>query len=191
MADNDSRTAGVLQPIEAQNTSEVETRLRFFVAQITGLDKKLVRTRWLKKPGTQPTVDTDWCAVGILGIRTNGTPNIKGKKGNLDDPESGDVVSIAHQTLDCMATFYGPNASYYADVLRSGMTLAQNNAWLQSQGLTVHGLDEIRRAPDFIFNQWIDRYDLSFRVGRKVSYKYGVRTIVDADFEISTEKGKL
>ena len=192
MADIDSRTSGVLRPLSKNNTGEVETRLRSFVSQITGIDLKLVRKRWLPKPGTQPAIGIDWCAVGVTGVRTLGTPFIKGKRGDIDDPESGDVKSEAHQTLTVEVTFYGANAAENADLLRSGLLLSQNNAWLESQGLTIQGVDdEIRHLPDFQLQQWIDRYDVTFRVGRKVSRTYGVRTIASTDAEIITEKGKL
>lgn len=192
MADIDSRTSGVLRPLAKENTSEVETRLRFFVSQITGIDLKLVRKRWLPKPGTQPEIGKDWCAVGVTSVRTWGVPVINGKRGDIADPESGDVKSEAHQTLTVEVTFYGANAAENADLLRSGLLLSQNNAWLESQGLTIQGVDdEIRHLPDFQLQQWIDRYDVTFRVGRKVSRTYGVRTIASTDAEIITEKGKL
>lgn len=192
MADTDSRTSGVLTPIAKENTGEVETRLRSFVSQITGINLNLVRKRWLPKPGTQPEIGKDWCAVGVTSVRTWGVPAIKGKRGDIADPVSGDVKSEAHQTLTVDATFYGPNASENADLLRSGLLLSQNNSWFESQGLTIQGVDdEIRHLPDFQLQQWIDRYDVTFRVGRKVSRTYGVRTIASADAEIITEKGKL
>lgn len=192
MADIDSRTSGVLRPLAKENTGEVETRLRFFVSQITGIDQKLVRKRWLPKPGTQPEIGKDWCAVGVTSVRTWGVPVIKGKRGDIADTESGDVKSEAHQTLTVEVTFYGANAAENADLLRSGLLLSQNNAWLESQGLTIQGVDdEIRHLPDFQLQQWIDRYDVTFRVGRKVSRTYGVRTIASTDAEIITEKGKL
>lgn len=192
MADIDSRTSGVLRPLAKENTGEVETRLRFFVSQITGIDLKLVRKRWLPKPGTQPEIDKDWCAVGVTSVRTWGVPVINGKRGDIADLESGDVKSEAHQTLTVEATFYGANAAENADLLRSGLLLSQNNAWLESQGLTIQGVDdEIRHLPDFQLQQWIDRYDVTFRVGRKVSRTYGVRTIASTDAKIITEKGKL
>ena len=192
MADIDSRKSGVLTPISKENTGEVETRLRSFVSQITGIDLKLVRKRWTPKPGTQPEIGKDWCAVGVTSVRTWGVPVIKGKRGDIADPESGDVKSEAHQTLTVEATFYGANAAENADLLRTGLLLSQNNAWLESQGLTIQGVDdEIRHLPDFQLQQWIDRYDVTFRVGRKVSRTYGVRTIASTDAEIITEKGKL
>ena len=73
-----------------------------------------------------------------------------------------------------------------------GLQIPQNNAYLQSQGLTIQSVvDEVQHLPDFQLEQWVDRYDVSFNVGRKVSRKYGVRTIASADVEIITERGKL
>ena len=192
MADIDSRSSGVLQPLAKENTGEVETRLRSFVSQVTGIALNLVRKRWMQKPGTQPSIGVDWCAVGVTSVQTHGVPVIKGRKGNVADPVSGDVTSEAHQSLTCVATFYGPNAAENADLFRSGILLGQNNDWFQSQNLTIQGVDDnIQHLPDFQLQQWIDRYDVTFRVGRKVSRTYGVRTIASADVEIITEKGKF
>ena len=192
MAVIDSRSAGVLKPIETANTGEVETRLRLFVSAITGIDKTLVRKRWNQKPAPQPSFDTDWCAVGVVRVRTLGNPDFKGNKGNIQKPDSGDVVSQRHQTLYCVATFYGQNAQEKSDLLRDGLGIPQNNAWLQAQGLVVQGVaDEATHIPEFVNQQWLDRYDLSFQIGRKLTRTFGVRTIANADFEIITEKGKL
>lgn len=192
MAVIDSRSSGVLRPLSGTNTGEVETRLRLFVSAVTGIDQKLVRKRWLPRPGTQPKLNEDWCAVGVNNLKTWGTPNFRGRKGDIEDPLSGDIESEAHQTLYCLASFYGPNAAENADIFRSGLLLPQNNAYFQSQGLTIQSVnDEIRHLPDFLLQQWVDRYDVSFSVGRKVSRTYGVRTIASADVEIITKRGKL
>lgn len=192
MAVIDSRTAGVLRPLSGTNTDEVETRLRLFVSDVTGIDQKLVRKRWMAKPGTQPGLSSDWCAVGVNSVKTHGLPSFRGHKGNIYDPVSGDIESESHQTLSCLASFYGPNASEYADMFRDGLQLPQNNSALQSMGLTVQGVaDEVRHSPDFLLQQWVDRYDVAFNIGRKITRTYGVRTIASADVEIITERGKL
>lgn len=192
MAVIDSRSAGVLTPLETANTGEVETRLRLFVSAITGLDKTVVRERWYQKPATQPPFGSDWCAVGVVRVRSWGNPDFQGSKGDIEQPESGDVVSQRHQTFYCVATFYGPNAQENADLLRDGLGIPQNNSWFETQGLTVQNVDdEATHVPEFINQQWLDRYDLSFQIGRKLTRTFGVRTIANADFEIITEIGKL
>ena len=188
----DSRTCGVLRPIESENTQDITDRLRDFVSQLTGIPIEMVRKRWLVKPGRRPSIDLNWCAVGVQSVKTWGTPYQKGRKGNVDDPNSGDITKEGHQTLVCVASFYGPDAQAISDTFREGAYLGQNNSYLQSKGLTIQGVDEeVRHLPDFAFEQWIDRFDVTFRVGRKVSRTYGVRTIASADFEIITEKGNI
>lgn len=192
MAVIDSRSSGVLRPLSGTNTGEVETRLRLFVSEVTGINKELVRKRWLSMPGTQPSLSVNWCAIGVNSIKTHGSPYFKGRKGDISDPLTGDIESESHQTLNCLASFYGPNAAENADLFRMGLQIPQNNAYLQSQGLTIQSVvDEVQHLPDFQLEQWVDRYDVSFNVGRKVSRKYGVRTIASADVEIITERGKL
>jgi hypothetical protein len=71
--------------------------------------------------------------------------------------------------------------------------MVQNNNQLKRYGLTVQSVDdEVLHLPDLQDEQWVDRYDLTFRIGRSVSREYGIRTIVDADdIEFFIEKGKI
>ena len=186
----DSTHAGVLSPVESDYVNPDDV-LRIYLSALTGIDKTLVRKRWLQKPGTQPKVDTDWAAVGVDRITTQGTPYHSAvKPKNASDPDV--IRRTSWQTLRCVATFYGPNAAELADRFREGIQLQQNDSQLRKFGLTIQGVnDEILHLPDFLFEQWIDRYDVVFRLGRSENRTYGVRTIIGADIEIFTEKGEL
>lgn len=193
MAVIDSRTANVLAPISAENTSSPEDVIRIWLSLLTGLPKNQVRKRWLRKPGTRPGLDTDWCSVGVLSIKTLGTPYQAGHKGEIDDPISGDVTRESHQQLSCVASFYGPNAQEIADTFREGAQLFQNASALKRQGLVIQSVgEEVRHLADLLFEQWVDRYDVTFVLGRKVTRKYGVRDLASVGrIDIFTDKGKL
>lgn len=187
---NASTDPGVLKETQStyQNPDDV---LRVYLAAITGLDKRLVRKRWLPKPGTQPKIGVNWAAVGVERIETQGFPYQKGNKA-LDDLPNDDIERTSWQTLHCLATFYGPEAAELADTFREGIQLTQNDAQLRKYGLTIQSVaNEATHLPDLLFEQWIDRYDVSFKLGRSVTRNYGVRTITAGQVEIFSEKGKV
>lgn len=191
MQATDSRQAGVLRPLATEGAIPPEDSLRRWMADLVGLPLELVRKRWLAKPGTRPPVDADWCAVGVERIVTQGTPYQRDRKGSLDDPESSDVVQESHQTLHCLATFYGPHAAELSDIFRDAAQIGQNNDALRRAGMVVQGIDESVHLPDLAFEQWIDRYDVGFRIGRKISRRFGIRNIASiGSVELITEKGK-
>jgi hypothetical protein len=164
-----------------------EDVIRLYLSALTGIDKNLVRKRWLNKVGKQPDLGTDWIAVGVEGVTTWGTPY-------SDNQKIPDIQNrISQQTLKFRASFYGLNSAELSDKAREGLCMVQNNNQLKRYGLTVQSVDdEVLHLPDLQDEQWLDRYDLTFRVGRSVSREYGIRTIVDADdIEFFIEKGKI
>lgn len=182
---NDSTRPGVLTASASTYTAP-EDVLRLYLSSIVGIDKTLVRKRWQSKPGTQPPVGTDWAAVGVDRIETQGFPYQSGTK-------NPDVITrTSWQRMHCIASFYGPNAAENADAFREGAQLGQNVDTLSAFGLKVQGVDDyIPHVPDFAFAQWVDRYDVFFIVACKVTRTYGVRTLASADdIEITTKKGK-
>lgn len=192
MAVIDSRQAGVLKQLDKEGGGAPENVIRKWMADITGLPLHRVVRRWLPRPGTRPGIDEDWIAVGVERVQTHGTPYQRGRKGQPEDAESGDVVREVHQTLHCIASFYGPNAAQIVDDFRDAAQLFQTNAALQAQGLTLQGIaEDALQLPDLLGEQWVPRFDITFKLGRKVSRTYGVRDLVKVGpIEIITEKGK-
>lgn len=192
MAVIDSRQAGVLKQLGKEGGGAPENVIRKWMADITGLPLHRVVRRWLPRPGTRPGIDEDWIAVGVERVQTHGTPYQRGRKGQPEDAASGDVVREVHQTLHCIASFYGPNAAQIVDDFRDAAQLFQTNAALQSQGLTLQGIaEDALQLPDLLGEQWVPRFDITFKLGRKVSRTYGVRDLVKVGpIEIITEKGK-
>ena len=189
MAVIDSRYSGVLRPLESSGTDDPTDTIRQWVAALSGLALDHVRRRWVPKPGTRPGIGENWVAVGIEEIETHGSPEQFARKGEIERPESGDVVRVSHQTLACAASFYGPDAAGIADTFREAAQLDQNVRWLASKGLKVQSVDgEATHVPDFLNEQWVDRYDVRFRIGRAVRRVFGVRDIAAVgDISIKTD----
>ena len=192
MAVIDSRQAGVLKRLAKEGGDAPENLIRKWTADITGLPLTRVVRRWLPRPGTRPGIDEDWIAVGVERVQTHGTPYQRGRKGQPEDAESGDVVREVHQTLHCIASFYGPNAAQIVDDFRDAAQLFQTNDSLKAQGLTLQGIaEDAVQLPDLLGEQWVPRFDITFKLGRKVTRTYGVRDLVKVGpIEIITEKGK-
>lgn len=192
MAVIDSRQAGVLKQLGKEGGNAPENVIRKWMADITGLPLNRVVRRWLPRPGTRPGIDEDWIAVGVERVQTHGTPYQRGRKGQPEDAESGDVVREVHQTLHCIASFYGPNAAQIVDDFRDAAQLFQTNDSLKAQGLTLQGIaEDALQLPDLLGEQWVPRFDITFKLGRRVSRTYGVRDLVKVGpIEIYTEKGK-
>lgn len=192
MAVIDSRSPGILQPLERADAAAPLDAVRFFVARITGLDIRMVRQAFLRRPGTQPGLDDSWAAVQMDSVRTLGTPQHSGRKGLIQQPETGDVFAVSHQVLSFAVSFYGPDAAVLADDFREGAQIGQNLSELKKDGLYLSGIDEtVQRAPDFMLEQWIDRYIVNIRLSRKVVRRFGIRTLASAGpVELITEKGK-
>lgn len=181
----DSTQEGVLKASTAIRSDAVDV-LRLYLAAITGIEKTLVRKRWAVKPGIQPPVDADWASIGILEVRTDGFPY-------QQELKTPDVVrATSWQTLHCMASFYGPHAETLSDDFREGCQLPQNQRALKPFGLVIRSCeDSVTHVPDFSFEQWIDRFDVRFTVGRSVTRDYGVRSLVKVgEIELITERGK-
>ena len=191
MAVIDSRQAGVLKKLSQEGGEAPENVVRKWMADITGLPLHRVVRRWLPRPGTRPGIDEDWVAVGVERVQTHGTPYQRGRKGQPEDADSGDVVREVQQTLHCIASFYGPNAAQIVDDFRDAAQLFQTNDALKAQGLTLQGIaEDALQLPDFLGEQWVPRFDITFKLGRKVSRTYGVRDLVKVGpIEIHTEKG--
>lgn len=193
MAAIDSRQAGVLQPTETTGADAPELALRTWLSSLTGIPIDKVRRRWVRKPGTMPAIGEDWAALGVTTVKSHGTPYQRATKGVIDVAESGTVTRESHQTLTVMVSFYGEHAAYLSDLFRESSQLGQNASALAKDGLTLQGVvSEVTHVPDLLNEQWVDRYDVVFDVGRKVARTYGVRDLASVGrIELKTEKGVL
>ncbi|EHN87173.1 hypothetical protein ESQG_01080 [Escherichia coli H494] len=85
-----------------------------------------------------------------------------------------------HETIECMASFYGPAGMVYASRFRDGISVPQNNAALNALGLSLGDYTGLTPFPEFINQQWVRRYDMTVRLRRKVVREYGIKSLVEA-----------
>ena len=183
---NTSRVNDYLTPVGTSSPydADLEDILQRWTTKITGLDPKLVRPRWQEKPPRQPPASVTWCAIGPLNIYTIGTPQITHSGDDITDPDNGTDTLSDQERIDVMASFYGPLSQQYANRLKKGCRLPQNNDQLKPYGMVLSHVDEIRPAPTLRNDQWLKRFDLRIFVNRKTSETYQVRNLASASFEI-------
>jgi hypothetical protein len=185
MAGNDSSTGGYLSPAVASPPLEDDTLTAIFqqmIVGITALPGNMVRPRWQPNPPKQPEPTVNWCALGV-SVQTpdDGPAIVHSGVGNGSD------TYIRHEQIDVLASFYGPNAMQYAQLLADGLAIPQNLEQLKAQDMNSVDTGEIRAAPDLINEQWVRRYDLELTFRRKITRSYAVLNVLTAQGTVQTQ----
>lgn len=186
---NTSATGGPLLPLVPTPPLQgdaLDDALTAVVAGVTGLDGFFIRPRWQPDPPDQPSVSTDWCAIGI----TNITPDGNAYVGHFSGPSVDDLTAFdqmqRHETLEITASFYGPNGGSYAGMLRDGLAIAQNREPLTAQGMAYVDTQGFVALPELVNQQFIRRQDVTLRFRRIVVRSYPVLNIRAADVAVLT-----
>lgn len=176
---NDSSTGGYLQPLATSPPLEdaaLDAVFQQLVAGLTGLPGSMVRPRWQPVVPKQPEPTQNWCAIGVTEDDPDDYPAvIHQSTGNGHDN------FYQHETLNVLASFYGPNSMSFAKLARNGLYIAQNREALMAAGFDVLEAKRITAAPELVNQQWIRRYDLTIRIRRQVVRAYPVLNILSAD----------
>lgn len=171
----DSSTGGYVIPDfpPPAEDKDLEIDIQNAVVGITGMPADMVRPRWQPNPPRQPTVDTNWCAFGIMRIQADTFTAL------VHNP-AGDGTSVQqrHETLEVLGSFYGPNAHHYAALLRDGLMIVQNLEALYAVGIMLYDVGQIVTASDLISTQWVRRYDLTIRLRRQTDRTYPIRNVL-------------
>jgi hypothetical protein len=181
---NTSATGGFLAPTSTQPAEDtaLEDQLQSVVVGITGLDDDLVRPRWTPTPRSQPPATTNWCAIGVVRTQADTySAVIHHSDGNGYDEEQN------HETIEVLASFYGPSGQGYAAILRDGLRIPQNRETLYANNLALYDATDITAAPALVNDQWIRRYDLTIRFRRQVTRTYDVLNLLSAAGTIHAE----
>ena len=186
-APNTSATGGFLQPTSppALEDDALAIALQATVAGITGIDGTLVRPRWQATPPQQPEAQVDWCGIGVLNEEPEGNMVMQ------HDP-SGDGFSVSYQNviLEVMASFYGPNAGGYANILREGLLVTQNRDAMKALNLNLVGEPGgTKKAPVMVNNRWLNRTDISFRIRHLITRTWAIENIIAAGGTIYQQQG--
>lgn len=176
MSDALSYISPLDEPLDDEDLGDVFQEL---VVGLTGLDPCLVRPRWQPQPPTQPPVEVNWCAVGVIQITPTDYPQIT----QNEDYETSRVHRL--EMISILASFYGPRAGSYAAVLRDGLYIDRNLATLaQKSGIKLRSADEVTHAPELINSQYVGRADLPLTFMRFAERDYQQAILVGADVQV-------
>lgn len=176
---SDSTQAGYLteQGADAVYGGDLDRLLSRWFRGVSGYDAKMVKPRWQQTQAALPPVTADWCAFGVTGVRGDFSVAME-----TVDSESDNL--FRHESIDCLASFYGPNGMSMASVFRDGSSVVQNNETLKDAGMTLYNVGDIINFPELINNQWVRRYDVSITVRRKVTRNFAIRSIKSAETKL-------
>lgn len=172
---NDSTTPGYLTPTGAAPLYDeaLERELSRWVRAVTGLPAGMVRPRWMPEQAAQPAAAVNWCGFGITGFDPDAGPAF------VQGDENSELWR--HETVECMASFYGPDSQAFAGLFRDGISIPQNNTTLTSgTDLSLTDCSGLTPFPELINNQWVRRYDVTVRLRRKVIRTYGIKSLAEA-----------
>lgn len=132
MSNNSSTEPGWLTPVSGDPDYDeaLDRLLSQWVRNVSGLPTGMVRPRWQKDQPPLLPVETNWCAFGVTGLPIDNSPAF------TNQTEEGAQL-WRHETFECMASFYGPAGMTFASRFRDGISVAQNNAELNSLGLSM------------------------------------------------------
>lgn len=173
---NDSSTGGYLTPTSSAPAYDLllDRILQPAVIAIVGFtDATLVRPRWQTKPPPQPEPGTDWCAIGVHSIDPDDGPAII-----HDGTGDGSSTVTRHETIDYLASFYGPNAMGNAARLRDGFSVNQNVEAIEAVGLRFVSISPAIPAPALVNEQWVRKFDVHLTFRRAVTRIYPILNLL-------------
>lgn len=171
---NTSATGGVLIPDPTSAPlydDALDDVFQALFVGLTGLDGSMVRPRFQLRPPKQPDASTNWCAVGVMDIDSDAGPAL----------DQSQQEYQRHETIHVLASFYGQNGRALATQARDGLGIVQNNESLASQLMLYVNNDTIRKVPELVGEQWVQRYDLPVTFRRQIKRTYAVESLVAAD----------
>lgn len=178
---NTSATGGYLAPIEAtpEWDAALDDILQTLVMGVTGLPGASVRPRWEAKPAARPPLTENWCSIGVMSITQDDNAVIS----HIPDGDGTDELQ-RHETLDVLASFYGPGANGYAARLRDGLWIAQNREIIADKGLGVVSVGQAIIVPNAFNQENYRRIDLPVTMRRSVTRTYRVLNVLTGVGEI-------
>ncbi len=189
MSDAASVTGGFLAPLNPPSAYDLDlaAQIQVTVAGITGIDGTLVRPRWQAKPPVMPHVTVNWVAVGATDIRSDDNANTI-HDGHSDGGDGSDTAYRGEE-ITVLASFYGPQASGYAALLRDGFAVQQNRAAMLALGLAYAKPGALRNVSGLVLTENLIRYDFEFWLRRRPGRVYAVPSIRSVSGVILGQQG--
>lgn len=160
----------ILPTVVSVDGDDLQDVIHDFIVGITGLPAPFVRPRWQPSPPTVPSANTDWCAVGFTNIGPTSYP--------YTEQRFYGSVLFFQEELDFLATFYGPNASKYSNIVRLGVYVPDNRQVLDSYGIKLTDVGAASNVPELINSQFIDRVDLPIVFSRLYQTIYPIQSVL-------------
>ena len=152
-----------------------------FIVGLTGLANEVVLPRWQPEAPNIPDTVPNWCGFGITSYKA--------------DVFAADVMKAngsyelhRHETVELLASFYGPNAGAYARILRDGMQVEQNLDALRTNYIGLVESGEVLMVPSLFKEIWLRRADLQFTVKRQIVRGFPVVSITSFNGTVNNEK---
>lgn len=144
------------------------------IVGVTGIPNELVRPRWQMNPPTIPNFDTDWVGFGAGDAEA--------------DAFAYEAVGtvIRHEIVPIICSFYGPNASGLAALLRDGLALSQNRFALDMNSVGIVEAIGPRSFGELVKEQMIRRSDLRLIVKRQIRREYRILSVLSAHGDVHT-----
>lgn len=170
---NTSATGGYLIPTNIVLDNNLLKRfMHDVIVGVTGLDNTVVRPAYQENAPPILDIDVDWCAFLIKNRRTEAMPWLV--QGNSD------ATLATNELFDVMVSFYGPNSSGYAAILRDGLEIPQNSDVLVSAGIAVLGSEALQYLPELVNDRWYERTDITINMNRNLSRTYAILSLLGA-----------
>lgn len=144
-----------------QSTEDVFTTL---IVALTGLSENLVRPRFQPDPPKAPKPEITWCAVGI---KQRSAPPVSVVR-RIRQADGSEISRVeTHETLEVLASFYGPLADELAIALREGLQVEANRYPLRDANIVYVQCGVLTHVPEFVNMRFLYRVDLplTFRRG--------------------------
>lgn len=185
MAGNTSATGGPLFPYSTPplNDQQLEDFFQAWVVALTQYPAANVRPSWQTNPPNIPLDNTvDWCSFKV-SVSSADTFAV-----NLQYPDGQGYNQLRrHQVLTVRFSFWGPNASSFADLLRDGGAIPQNLEVFQVNSMGLIDFGEQVTAPEIVKNLWYRRIDMEMHVKRQIVRDYQVLTLQSAQILLDNE----
>lgn len=167
------------------------------IAGITGMAGNVIIPRWQPEAPNIPDFNSSWCAFGITDYDADvfaaelHIPNRLDVNFILDQSRLDSAVMNElrrHEKVNCLASFYGPNAIYLARLLRDGLQVSQNQEMLSMNSMGLVESGNVTLVPSLVKERWLRRADLPFTIRRQVVRRYPVLDLLHSGIVLNTER---
>lgn len=171
---NNSSTGGYLLPAP-QSPYPGDLTFKQFLQQVfvglSNLPGDLVRPAWQPDAPEQPSLHTNWMAIGVTSVEPDA---------NAFSGFNAENVSVLqrHENLEIKCSFYGPECEEISSMVRDGFQITQNLEGLRSANMGFTSTGKAMHVPDFVNERWIDRFEMLVYLKREIIRTYPILNFI-------------